>query len=66
MSVQAGFACKAPVTWLDCTVDSDGDAGDFSLVLEILHACGHAHMRSQVPPGMDWNFILLQRIYKNC
>ena len=37
----------------DCTVDSDIQAGDFSLVLGILHVCGHEHMRSHVSPGMD-------------
>ena len=26
----------------DCSVDSDAGMGDFSLVLEILHVCGHA------------------------
>ena len=37
----------------DCTVDSDIGMGDFSLVLGILHMCGHAHVRSHVSPGMD-------------
>ena len=51
---------------LDCTVDRDcmvdrdctvvGDAGtdDFSLLLGILHVCGHPHVRSHVSPSMDW------------
>ena len=38
----------------DCTVNNDVGTGDFSLVLGILHACGHAHVRSHVSPGMDW------------
>ena len=36
-----------------CTVDSDVGMGNFLLVLEILHLCGHAHMRSHVFLGMD-------------
>ena len=32
----------------DCTVTSDVGMGDFSLVLELLHVCGHAHVRSHV------------------
>ena len=38
----------------DCMVDSDVGTGDFSLVPGILHACGHAHVRSHVSPDMDW------------
>ena len=37
----------------NCAVDSDVGTGDFSLVLGILHVCGHARMRSHVSPGMD-------------
>ena len=33
----------------DCTVDSYVGTCDFSLMLRILHVCGHAH----VSPGMD-------------
>ena len=36
-----------------CTVDSDVNTGDFSLVLGILHVCGHVLVRSHKPPGMD-------------
>ena len=35
----------------DCTIHSDVGTGDFSLMLEILHVSGHAH----VSPGMDWS-----------
>ena len=28
----------------DCTVNSDVDMGNFSLVRGILHVCGHAHV----------------------
>ena len=37
----------------NCTVDSDLDTDDFSLVLGTLHVCGHAHVRSHLSPGMD-------------
>ena len=37
----------------DCTFDSDGDTGDFSFVVGILHVCGHAQVRSHVSPDMD-------------
>ena len=37
----------------DYTVDSDVDTSDFSLVLGILHVCGHVHVRSQASPGVD-------------
>ena len=37
----------------DCTVSSNAGTGDFSLVLGVLYVCGHAHVRSHVPPGMD-------------
>ena len=36
-----------------CTVDSDVGTGDFSLVLGILHVCGHVQVRSHVSQGMD-------------
>ena len=39
----------------DYMVDSDVATGDFSLVLGILHVCGHAHMRSHVSPDTDCN-----------
>ena len=35
----------------NCTVESDVGTGDFSLLLRILQVCGHAHVRSHVPPG---------------
>ena len=34
-------------------VDCDCGTGIFSLMLEILHVRGHAHVRSYVYPGMD-------------
>ena len=37
----------------DCAVDSEFGTGNFSLVLEILHVYGHAHVRSHVSPGMN-------------
>ena len=37
----------------DCTVDSEAGTCDFALVLESLHECGDAHMRSHGSPGMD-------------
>ena len=37
----------------NCTINSDVDTGDFSLVLRILHVCGHVHVRSLVSQGMD-------------
>ena len=37
----------------DCTVDLAAGKGDFSLVLEILHVCGHAHIRSHVSQGVN-------------
>ena len=40
----------------DCTDDSDVGTDDFSLVPGILHVCGHAHVRSHVPPDMDCKF----------
>ena len=36
-----------------CTVDSDVGMGDLSLVLEVLHECGHSHMKSLVSLTMD-------------
>ena len=43
----------------DCTVDTDVGTGEFSLVLGTLHVCGHAHVRSQVSPGMDCSLFTL-------
>ena len=40
----------------DCTIYSDVGTGNFSLVLGILHVCGHAHVRSHVSPGMGCYF----------
>ena len=37
----------------NCTVGSGVGADDFSLVLESLHVCGYAHVRSHVSPGID-------------
>ena len=37
----------------NCRVDCDVGTGDFSLVLGILHVCGHAHAPSHMAPGMD-------------
>ena len=42
----------------DCKVDNDIGMGDLSLVLEIFHVCGHAHVRSHVSPDMDCNFAM--------
>ena len=39
----------------NCTVDIDVGKGDFWLMLQILHMCGHAHMRSHMSSGMDCN-----------
>ena len=39
----------------DCTVDSDAGKVDFWLVLEILHGCGPAHVRSHVSQNMDYS-----------
>ena len=36
----------------DCTVDSDVGIGNFSLVLGILHVCGHAYVQWHGSPGM--------------
>ena len=41
----------------DCIVDSD-----VSLVLGVLHVCGHADVRSHVSPGMDRSFLQLSRV----
>ena len=40
----------------DCTVGSNFSAGDFTLVLGILHVCRHVHLRLHVSPGMDMDF----------
>ena len=39
----------------DYAVDSDVGTDDFSLVLGILHVCGHAHVRSHVSPDTNCN-----------
>ena len=36
-----------------CTSDIDVGTSDFSIVLGILHACGHAQVRSHLSPGLD-------------
>ena len=36
-----------------CTVAGDVGTGDFYLVLDILHVCGHTHARSHMSPSMD-------------
>ena len=36
----------------NCTVDSDVGIGSFSLLLGILHMCGHMHLQSQVSLSM--------------
>ena len=35
----------------DCTVDVDVGMGDFSLLLWILHVCGHMHESLGMDPG---------------
>ena len=42
----------------DCMVDSDGSRSNLSLVLGILHVCGHVYVRAHVSPGKDWNTLL--------
>ena len=37
----------------DCMVDSDVGTDDFSLMLMILHVCGHVHVQSYASPDMD-------------
>ena len=37
----------------DCSVDSDIGTSNYSSVLEILHMCGYAHVRSHMSPCMD-------------
>ena len=37
----------------DCTFDNNADTVHLSLVLLILHGCGHAHVRSHVYPSTD-------------
>ena len=54
-------AAKFPFGMCDCTVDSDVGTGDFSLVLGILHVCGHSRMRSHVPPDMDCGSLVSAR-----
>ena len=36
----------------DCILNSGAGTGGRLLVLEILHECGHVHVRSHVSPGM--------------
>ena len=43
-------------------VDCDGGTGAFSLMLEILHVCGHAHVRSHVYPGMDCVDVIFEDV----
>ena len=43
----------------NCMVNNDVGTGEFSLVRGILHGFGHAHVRSHVSQGMDWNYITL-------
>ena len=44
---------KIQFSMCDYMVDSDVGTGYFSLLLGILYVCGHAHVLSQVYPGMD-------------
>ena len=37
----------------NCTVDCDVGTGNFSLVVESFHMCGHAYVRSHLSQGMD-------------
>ena len=37
----------------NCTVDSEVSMGDFSLVLEILHLCGHVHVQWHLSLSVD-------------
>ena len=48
----------------DSTVDSDVGTGDFSLMLEILHVCGHAQVRSHVSHSMDCLYMNLLGLFK--
>ena len=43
----------APICHVRLYGYNDIGTGDFSLVREILHVCGHAHVRSHASPGMD-------------
>ena len=56
MTVTTCCSCDNKV-YLACAIarliDSDVGTGDFSLVVGILHVCGHAHVQSHVSPGMD-------------
>ena len=50
---------------LICTGDSDVGTSDFSLVLGTMYVCGHAHVRSQVSPGMDCNLQCNERMHSS-
>ena len=55
MTVTSVVVATAKFLFVMCdrTVDIDVGTGDCSLVLGILHMCGHVHVRSYVSPGMD-------------
>ena len=38
----------------NCMIDSDVGMDDFSLLLGILHMCGHMHVQLHVLMGMDF------------
>ena len=50
---------------LICTGDSDVGAGEFLLVLGTMYVCGHAHVRSQVSPGMGCNLQCNERMHSS-
>ena len=59
-SVTAAIA-KYSFDSCNCMVDKDVGTGDFSLVLGILHVCGHVHMISQghgLHIKMELHFLL--------
>ena len=53
VSTVAVATTKSLFGMCDGTVDNDVGTGDVSLVKEILHLCGYAHVRSHAFPGMD-------------
>ena len=55
LTVTSGTVVRTNVTFgmCDCTVVSYVGMGNFSLILGILHICGHTHVRLHVSPGMD-------------
>ena len=59
VTIVAGATTKVLLGLCDFTVDSDVGMRDFSLVLRILHACGHAHVRLHISPGMDCNCVYI-------